>query len=140
MRRALAAAVAAMALGAVPLLAACTSGGTATATGTGPTANPTAGTAQAQAFPETENLLPGTGAWRITDQGGPDAIEGYASAQSVLPGQPFQLFASTTSKSFRVEAFRFGWYQGNQARLVWTSPPVPGRQQAGPGISAGTHL
>ena len=72
-------------------------------------------------FPVAENNRPGTSAWRITDLGAPDAIDGYADQQSVLPGQSFRLYVSTTAKSFQVKAFRFGWYQGHQARLVWTS-------------------
>ena len=40
----------------------------------------------------------------------PDAIDGYADQQSVLPGQTFRLYVSTTANSFRVKAFCFGWY------------------------------
>ena len=75
----------------------------------------------ARPFPVAENKRPGTSAWRITHLGAPDAIDGYADQQSVLPGQSFRLYVSTTAKSFQVKAFRFGWYQGHQARLVWTS-------------------
>jgi hypothetical protein len=74
--------------------------------------------AAAQPFPVAENERPGTSAWRITDLGPADAIDGYADQQSVLPGQSFRLYVSTTAKSFRVDAFRFGWYSGHQARLV----------------------
>src|SRR5579871_3755694 len=87
-----------------------------------------------------ENKLPGTSAWRITDQGPADAINGYASAQSVLPGQRFTLYVSTTARSFRVDAFRFGYYHGHDARLVWTSPPVRGRLQTAVRIAPGTHM
>jgi hypothetical protein len=75
-------------------------------------------------FPVAENARPGTSAWRITDLGAADAIEGYADQQSVLPGQSLRLYVSTTAGSFRVDAFRFGWYSGHQARLVWASAPV----------------
>ena len=86
-------------------------------------------TARAQPFPVAENQRPGTSAWRITDLGAPDAIDGYADQQSVLPGQSFRLYVSTTAKSFQVKAFRFGWYHGHQARLVWTSQQAPGQRQ-----------
>jgi len=123
-------------------LAACTGSGSGsgaaqgagTATGTSPV------TTGAEPFPVAENRLPGNGGWRIAGQGAPNAIEGYASAQSVLPGQEFKLFVSTTASSFRVEAYRFGWYRGTQARLVWKSPPVPGKQQAAAATAAGTHM
>jgi hypothetical protein len=87
-----------------------------------------------------ENKLPGTSAWRITDFGPADAIYGYADHQSVLPGQSFRLYVSTTAKSFRVDAFRFGWYSGHQARLVWASARVPGQRQATVHITPGTHM
>src|SRR5579875_99620 len=96
--------------------------------------------AAAPPFPVAENKLPGTSAWRITDQGPADAINGYASAQSVLPGQRFTLYVSTTARSFRVDAFRFGYYHGHDARLVWTSPPVRGRLQTAVRIAPGTHM
>ncbi|RMB82131.1 hypothetical protein CTZ28_31365 [Streptomyces shenzhenensis] len=39
---------------------------------------------------------------------------------------------STTAASFRVSAFRIGWYGGAQARLVWSSGRVPGRARPAP--------
>jgi hypothetical protein len=85
--------------------------------------------ARAQPFPAQENQRPGTSAWRITDLGAPGTIGGYADQRSVLPGQSFRLYVSTTAGSFRVMAFRFGWCQGHQARLVWTSQQAPGQRQ-----------
>lgn len=76
-----------------------------------------------------ENELPGTTAWRLRDPGPNEAIEGYADKVSVLPGQSFRLFVSTTAAGFRVEAFRMGWYQGKQGRAVWLSGHVRGRLQ-----------
>jgi hypothetical protein len=79
--------------------------------------------------PAGENSLPGDPHWPIRQQGDSEAMLGYASAASVLPGQPITLFASTTARSFRVSAFRMGWYQGDLARLVWTSGTIRGHQQ-----------
>jgi hypothetical protein len=98
------------------------------------------GTEAARPFPAAENTRPGTSAWRITDLGAADAINGYADQQSVLPGQSFRLYVSTRARSFRVAAFRFGYYQGRDARLVWESAPVPGRLQAAARIAPGTHM
>ncbi|OXY91787.1 hypothetical protein BEK98_28855 [Streptomyces diastatochromogenes] len=39
---------------------------------------------------------------------------------------------STTAASFRVSAFRVGWYGGKQARLIWASPRIPGSAQPPP--------
>ena len=103
-------------------------------------ATPAPSATPARPFPVRENQRPGTSAWRITDLGVPGAIEGYADQQSVLPGQSFRLYVSTTAKSFRVQAFRFGWYQGHQARLVWTSPPAMGQHQIAVDTAPGTHM
>ena len=122
--------------------AACSGGGTSQPedSGTGSGSAASAARAGAQAFPAAENRLPGTSAWKLTDQGASDAIEGYPSEQSVLPGQSFALYVSTTATSFRVDAFRFGWYQGHQARLVWHSGQVQGEHQTAVTITPGTHM
>jgi hypothetical protein len=87
-----------------------------------------------------ENQKPGTRDWKVRHVGAPEAIEGFADRVSVLAGQPFRLFVSTTSRSWRVRAFRMGWYQGQQARLVWESGAVRGLVQPAPVISAGTNM
>ena len=74
-------------------------------------------TARAQPFPVQENQRPGTSAWRITDLGAPGAIDGYADQQSVLPGQSFRLYVSTTAGSFRGD--------GVLLRLVQTKATWP---------------
>jgi hypothetical protein len=75
---------------------------------------------------------PASGAhdWRIRSLGPPDAVQGYADKVSVLPGEEFGLYVSTTAPGFRVSAFRVGWYGGAQAGLIWTSGRVAGRVQA----------
>jgi len=78
---------------------------------------------------------PGTGAWRLTRPALNSQIEGYALRTSVDPGQPVGLRVSTTAPRFRVRAFRFGWYPGGEAHLVWQSGWLPGRRQSGPVFS-----
>lgn len=125
-------------------VAACSGGGSgpagATATAATTISAAPRATVAAEPFPVAENKKPGTSSWRIHDLGAPDAIEGYAGSQSVLPGQSFRLYVSTTAKSFRVDAFRFGWYSGHEARLVWESGRVGGRQQTAVDIAPGTHM
>ena len=118
--------------------AACSAG--SPPAGPGPVASAPAHLVAAPPFPVAENKRPGTSAWRITDLGPADAINGYADQQSVLPGQSFRLYVSTTAMSFRVDAFRFGWYSGHQARLVWASAPVRGQLQTAVDIAPGTHM
>jgi len=43
---------------------------------------------------------------------------------------------STAAASFRVNAFRMGWYRGGLGRLVWTSPVYPGHKQSAPVLVA----
>ncbi|MCX4791196.1 MULTISPECIES: N,N-dimethylformamidase beta subunit family domain-containing protein [unclassified Streptomyces] len=79
-----------------------------------------------------ESARPGDADWRIRSVGPPDAIEGYTDKVSVLPGEEFGLYVSTTAPAFRVSAYRVGWYDGAQARRVWRSDPVAGSVQARP--------
>ncbi len=77
-----------------------------------------------------ENKKPGTGDWRVTKGGAAHDIEGYLNVTSAQRGETIDLYASTVAPSFTIEAYRMGWYQGLGARLVWTSPSVPGTLQA----------
>lgn len=86
-----------------------------------------------------ENRKPGTGSWRLTNDGEARDIEGYLNVTSAQPGETVDLFATTTAPSFTIEAYRMGWYQGLGARLVWTSPPVPGTVQAKATLIAATN-
>jgi len=63
---------------------------------------------------------------------GPMELAGFADHVSVRSGQPFRLFVTSAAGAFTVRAFRIGWYGGTGARLVWTSPAVPGRAQPAP--------
>jgi hypothetical protein len=96
-------------------------------------------TASAPARPVAENSRPGDPGWNITQLGAPEAMVGYAGQSSVLAGQPVTLFVSTSARSFRVLAFRMGWYNGDLARLVWQSPSVRGGRQRGPSVARGTN-
>jgi hypothetical protein len=87
----------------------------------------------------SENELPGDPNWPISQLGAPDAMIGYAGQYSVLPGEPITLYASTTARSFTVNAYRMGWYRGDLARLVWQSATVPGRQQGPATVTSDTN-
>ena len=83
-----------------------------------------------------ENALAGTTAWRLGDRGPDHAIEGYADRVSVLPGESFRLFVSTTAPGFEAVAYRMGWYGGRRGREVWRSPHLTGYRQAAVSISS----
>jgi hypothetical protein len=104
----------------------------------GPSKTPAGGTT-AHRRQVSENSLPGNPNWPIRHLGKPDAMMGYAGQASVLPGEPITLFASTTARSFTVNAYRMGWYRGARARLVWRSGTVHGSQQSKPTVVAPTN-
>jgi len=88
--------------------------------------------------PPAGNHVLGDPHWEIRQLGGPHDIEGYTGKASVLPGDPLTLFVSTTARSFRVSAFRMGWYQGTGACLMWHSGTIRGHQQGAPALTPGT--
>jgi hypothetical protein len=73
-----------------------------------------------------ENSRRGDPRWRIDRTGALDEIEGWADRASVRPGEPVNLHISTTAPLYRVTAFRTGWYQGTQGRMVWRSARLTG--------------
>lgn len=75
-----------------------------------------------------ENDRPGTTDWRIPPGTASD-ISGYASTTYAARGSSVRLYVSTRAPSFRVDAYRMGWYHGAGARLVWSSPAVAGGVQ-----------
>src|SRR5215471_17883968 len=86
-----------------------------------------------------ENSLQGDPNWGISNVGAANAMMGYAGQASVLPGEAITLYASTTAPSFVVRAFRMGWYNGDKARLLYTSPSTPGHVQRPPTVAGGTN-
>jgi hypothetical protein len=100
----------------------------------GSSGKPAAGAAGPRRVPaartvRAENSLPGTRDWWISKLGGPDEILGYAGQASVRPGEPVDLYVSTTAREFVVKAFRTGWYGGDLARQIWQSGAVRGYRQ-----------
>jgi len=86
-----------------------------------------------------ENLRAGTSDWRIP-RGTPRSIEGFANKVSAQAGDWVALFVSTAAATFRVKAFRMGWYGGTGARLVWSSDTIPGGVQRAPTVRGSAHL
>jgi hypothetical protein len=86
-----------------------------------------------------ENKLPGTTAWRITSSHAKGYIEGFASTTYSEAGAKFGLFVSTTASSYRVVAYRMGWYQGKGGRQLWTSPMLRGHVQPACPVTTATN-
>jgi hypothetical protein len=119
-------------------LAGC--GGDGGSSAAGPKTSPATVSAGTAAAAVAENDRPGDSGWRITSAGAASAIEGYATKASVLSGESVGLRVSTASASFRVSAYRMGWYQGAEARLVWQSDAVRGGVQSGAEFDAATRM
>ncbi len=74
-----------------------------------------------------QNRLPGTTAWQISGTPSPGAqIEGFADRTAARAGQSVTFYVSSTAPTYRVQAFRMGYYGGKGARLVWTSGTLSG--------------
>lgn len=87
-----------------------------------------------------ENAKPGSGGWALTNPARDHQIEGYADQVSIDVSGTVRLFVSTTAPTFKVEAYRMGYYGGAGGRLVWTSPETKGAVQAAPTVAPGTNM
>ncbi len=87
-----------------------------------------------------ENKLPGTTAWRITGAPANSTIAGFANRVEARAGQTVTFYVSSDAPTFRVEAFRMGWYQGTGAHLVWTSAELPGHVQPPCPVTPGVNM
>lgn len=79
-----------------------------------------------------ENARPGAD-WLVHRADRTGAVAGYASSDSVRPGESVELHLHSTRGPLRVEGFRIGWYGGTEGRRVFdrggvrvapTGPPV----------------
>jgi hypothetical protein len=85
-----------------------------------------------------ENDKPGTTAWKI--HGSHGGISGFAGQVYARPGQQVTLYVSTTGPTFRALVFRMGYYQGQGARLIWTSPVQAGKDQPACPVTSGVNM
>ena len=87
-----------------------------------------------------ENRKPGTTAWKITHEPASGSIQGWASTTAAAAGQTVGLYVTTTAPTFRVLAYRMGYYQGKGARQIWESSPVPGQVQPPCPVTPGVNM
>jgi hypothetical protein len=86
-----------------------------------------------------ENARAGTGKWKIP-VGARSDIQGYANRVSAERGARVGLYVDTTAASFRVKAYRLGYYQGLGGRLIWTSTQHQGVRQPAPSVDPDTLM
>jgi len=87
-----------------------------------------------------QNRLAGTTSWTITHEPPTGSIQGWASTTYAAAGQTVGLYVSTTARTFRVIAYRMGYYQGKGARQVWESKAVPGQVQPPCPLTPGVNM
>ena len=86
-----------------------------------------------------ENAEPGTTAWRITGRQ-PGYIRGFADRTDAKVGDRVGLYVSTDATSFRVIAYRMGYYGGRGARDIWSSTTIRGSVQPPCPVAPGTNM
>lgn len=87
-----------------------------------------------------ENAQPGTPDWPIDQRRFTKQTLAYASTDSVLVGESFQLFVSCKARSYTVEALRIGYYDNAGARSVWSSESAQCRTQPRAIVEPSTNL
>ena len=87
-----------------------------------------------------ENKLPGTTAWHIWWTPKTGYIEAFANTTYAAVGDQVKLYVSSTARTYRVQAFRMGYYGGDGGRLVWTSPTETGHVQPACPVTPGINM
>lgn len=87
-----------------------------------------------------ENARAGTTDWCLHRPALHREIEGYAGACSIDRGESIALYVHTHARAFTLEVFRFGWYEGNGARLVRGPIALAGMSQPMPAMDADSGL
>jgi hypothetical protein len=87
-----------------------------------------------------ENRRPGTRAWEISSTSAPGYIQGFANLNYAEVGQQVTLYVTTTASTFRVVAYRVGYYQGTGGREVWKSALLPGVVQPACPLTPGVNM
>ncbi len=87
-----------------------------------------------------QNKLPGTTAWKITSSPATGYIQGFANKTYAKAGDSVTLYISSTTSTFRVYAYRMGYYQGKGGRLIWTSPTETGSVQPTCPLTPATNM
>lgn len=82
---------------------------------------------------EAENCLTGTSPsqWYVSGAGD-STIQGFTTDISYNVGQTVSFKVSTTAKSYHIEIYRMGYYQGNGARLITSFAPTASLAQGQP--------
>ena len=83
-----------------------------------------------------ENRRPGTLDWILSGYPPAHGLEGFTSATSAPSGGSVDIMVNTTDTTYRIEAYRMGYYGGHGGRLIASSPTLRGVQQPAAVIDA----
>ena len=86
-----------------------------------------------------ENERAGTSSWQIP-AAAKHGISGFADKVTVQRGADVRLYVDTTADSFKVRAYRMGYYQGLGGRKIWRSSSIRGDNQPNPTTTPGTNM
>lgn len=76
-----------------------------------------------------ENRRRGTTSWRIGRARWHGSVVGFVGTTDAVRGDEVGIYVSSTAPTFRVIAYRMGWYGGDGARQVWHSRTIRGHVQ-----------
>ncbi len=78
--------------------------------------------------------------WKINKKNFSDDTAGFASPNSVLPGENVDLYVSCPKGNFSITAYRMGYYDGMEAQENWKSEPLTCTQQSALSVDPKTFM
>ena len=78
--------------------------------------------------------------WKISNKNFSSNTAGFASPNSVLPGDTVDLYITCPKGTFYVLAFRMGYYDGVEAQEYWSSSALPCVQQSAQKVNPRTYM
>ncbi len=87
-----------------------------------------------------QNQLPGTSAWKIKGPAAGNRLDGFVNTTYISNRHSITFYISTIADSYRIRAFRMGYYQGKGARLIWVSKLIKGYVQRPCTLQKGVNM
>lgn len=78
--------------------------------------------------------------WKINRKNFSTDTAGYASPNSVVPGEQVDFYLTCPTGSFVLSAFRMGYFEGKEAEKIWSSESLPCLRQSEPVLTPQTNM
>lgn len=88
----------------------------------------------------SENEQPGTTAWKIPATSSTNELNGFANLSYAHDGQVVTFYVNSFAPTYRVFAYRMGYYNGAGARQVWESKDLTGFVQPSCVVTHGINM